>query len=460
MFIHDHIIINEKNPQQAFALEVAAKLRAAGFEALWAGGCVRDLQLGIEPTDYDVATSARPEQVQAIFRRSLSVGASFGVIVVQGNDETGDIEVATFRSDGQYSDGRRPDSVEFCDARNDALRRDFTINGMFFDPVAGEIVDYVGGREDLKNGYLRAIRDPLERFTEDKLRLLRAVRFAARFHLNIDPATLAAIRAMASQIHVVSVERIAQEFHKMLPHSSRVNGMRLLRESGLLKEILPECERMIGVIQQKPAYPDADVWEHTLRVLELLPGKPGFTLAMGTLLHDVGKPDAMVNDNGRITFYHHESIGRELANRICLRWKLSSAEIRRICWLVEYHQYLGKAMQMKESKIKKILSEPGVEELLDLHEADALASTGDKSQIDYCRFYLKDQPQGPINPPLLLTGHDLARLGLNPGPIYKIVLDYVRDAQLDRRIQNKSQATDLAIEFLKDNKTLYDNMNE
>jgi poly(A) polymerase len=265
---------------------------------------------------------------------------------------------------------------------------------------------------------------------------------------------------MASQIHVVSVERIAQEFHKMLPHSSRVNGMRLLRESGLLKEILPECERMIGVIQQKPAYPDADVWEHTLRVLELLPGKPGFTLTMGTLLHDVGKPDAMVNDNGRITFYHHESIGRELANRICLRWKLSSAEIRRICWLVEYHQYLGKAMQMKESKIKKILSEPGVEELLDLHEADALASTGDKSQIDYCRFYLKDQPQGPINPPLLLTGHDLARLGLNPGPIYKIVLDYVRDAQLDRRIQNKSQATDLAIEFLKDNKTLYDNMNE
>lgn len=449
MQLTDHINIHKDDAKQQFALEVAARLRQAGFEALWAGGCVRDLLLGLEPTDYDIATNARPEQVQALFRRSLAVGASFGVIVVQGNEASGDIEVATFRSDGQYSDGRRPDSVQFCDARNDALRRDFTINGMFFDPVACQVVDYVGGRDDLKNGYLRAIRDPLERFTEDKLRLLRAVRFAARFGLAIDPATLTAIRAMAGRIHAVSVERIAQEFHKMLPHPSRVAGMKLLRQTSLLDELLPEMAQTIGVIQEKPAYPDADVWEHTLRVLELLPGRPGFTLAMGTLLHDVGKPAAMSTEKGRITFYHHETIGRDMANRICRRWKLSNAETQRICWLVEYHQFLGRAMQMKESKIKTILAEPGVDELLDLHEADAMASTGDKSQIDYCRFYLREQPQGPINPPMLISGHDLARLGVKPGPIYKLLLDHVREAQLDRRVLNKPQAIDLALEFLK-----------
>lgn len=453
MQLIDRIAIDDTNPRQRFALKVAARLREAGFEALWAGGCVRDLQLGIEPTDYDVATNARPDDVQQLFRRSLAVGASFGVIVVQGTPESGDVEVATFRADGDYLDGRRPSSIEFCDAQNDAMRRDFTINGMFFDPVEQKVIDYVGGREDLKNQVLRAIRDPWERFCEDKLRLLRAVRFAARFNLNLESATLAAIQAMSPEITVVSIERIAQEFHKMLPHPSRAKGMRLLLDSGLLDILLPEVAQMIGLPQNKPKYPDDDLWEHTLRVMDLLPGKPGFTLAFAALLHDVGKPGAMTQENDRTTFYGHESMGREIAQKICHRWKLSTAETRRVCWLVAYHQYLGKSTQLKESKLKRILAEPGIDELLDLHEADALASTGDTGSVDYCRYYLKEQPQGPINPPLLFTGHDLARLGIKPGPVFKMVLEKVREAQLDRQIESKKDATDLALSLCEESGT-------
>lgn len=450
MHLLDPISLDNSDTRQQFAVKVAARLREAGFEALWAGGCVRDLQLGINPTDYDVATNARPEQVQKLFRRSLAVGASFGVIVVQGSPETGDIEVATFRSDGDYLDGRRPASVQFCDARNDALRRDFTINGMFFDPFEHRVIDYVGGRDDLQNGVLRAIREPLERFREDKLRLLRAVRFAARFGLKMDQATLAAIQAMAAEITVVSVERVAQEFHKMLPHSSRVLGMQLLRETGLLHVLLPELVETIGLPQNKPAYPDDDLWQHTLRVMGHLPGKPTFTLAFAALLHDVGKPVSMKRENGRTTFYGHEITGKQIALEVCHRWKLSTSELRRICWLVEFHQYLGKATQLKESKLKRLLAEPGIDELLDLHEADALASTGDRTSVDYCRYYLREQPQGPINPPLLFTGHDLARMGVKPGPVFKTVLEKVREAQLDRLIDSKKEAMELAMELCKE----------
>lgn len=445
MKLVEKISLTENHSRQAFAVNVAKRLREAGFEALWAGGCVRDLLLGIEPTDYDVATNATPDDVRSLFRRSLSVGASFGVVVVQGSPETGDIEVATFRSDGEYLDGRRPASVQYCDARNDALRRDFTINGMFFDPFQQEVIDYVGGQDDLQQGVLRAIREPLERFREDKLRLLRAIRFAARFGLKIETNTLSAVQSMAGQINVVSIERVAQEFHKMLPHVSRVEAMRLLQSTGLLQVLIPELTKTIGLPQNKPAHPNADLWEHTLKVMELLPGKPSFTLAFAALLHDIGKPDSLNTDHGKTTFYGHEIRGRDIALKICHRWKLSSAEIRQIGWLVEYHQYLGKATQMKESKLKRILAEPGIGELLDLHEADALASTGDTGNIDYCRYYLREQPQGPINPPLLFTGHDLAKLGMRPGPLFKTILDRIREAQLDRQIESKKDANEMAI---------------
>ena len=438
------------SPKRQFARTVVERLRQAGHQALFAGGCVRDLLLGREPTDYDVATSALPDQVRGLFRRSLAVGASFGVIVVQGSPETGDIEVATFRSDGEYLDGRRPASVRFSDAREDAQRRDFTINGMFFDPLEGEVIDYVGGRNDLLAGHLRAIGNPTERFAEDKLRLLRAVRFAARFGLEIDPGTLAAVQQMAPQIHVVSVERIAQEFHKLLPDKNRVHGMNLMLKAALLQEILPETMPMIGLPQAKPAQPGGDLWDHTLAVMAPLPGKPSFCLALAALLHDIGKPTAARVEDGRWSFHGHELYGKEIAGKICHRWKLSTAEVQRVSWLVEYHQYLGSPTKLRESKLKKILAEPGIGELLDLHEADALASTGDKSAIDYCRYYLKEEPQGPINPPLLFTGHDLARLGVKPGPIFKTVLDRVREAQLERTLENKKDATRLATELCRE----------
>lgn len=441
---------DHSSPARTFARDVVVRLREAGHQALFAGGCVRDLLIGREPTDYDVATSALPDQVRGLFRRSLAVGASFGVIVVQGSPETGDVEVATFRSDGEYLDGRRPASVRFSDAREDAQRRDFTINGMFFDPIECRLIDYVGGRDDLVSGQLRAIGDPVARFMEDKLRLLRAVRFASRFGMEIDPATLAAIQSMAGGIHVVSVERIAQEFHKLLPDPNRAHGMKLLRQSGLLQEILPEVMQMIGLPQSKPQQPDGDLWDHTLAVMESLPGKPSFCLALAALLHDVGKPKAARNDDGKWSFHGHELYGRQIAEQICSRWKLSTAEIHRVAWLVEFHQYLGSPMKLRESKLKKILAEPGIGELLDLHEADAVASTGDKSAVDYCRDYLKEEPQGPINPPLLFTGHDLARLGVKPGPIFKTVLDRIREAQLDRTIDSKKEAARLAVELCRE----------
>jgi poly(A) polymerase len=433
-----------EDAKRRFALEVVRRLHDNGHQALLAGGCVRDMLMGREPTDYDVATSALPDQVRALFRRSLAVGASFGVIVVQGSPESGDIEVATFRSDGEYQDGRRPATVRFSSPREDAQRRDFTINGLFFDPVEDRIIDYVGGQEDMKAGLLRAIGRPHDRFTEDKLRLLRAVRFAARFGLRIEPETSKAIRAMAPQIHVVSAERIAQEMRKMLPHSSRAEAMRLMRAIGLSQELLPEAEAMIGLEQNKPAMPGCDLWEHSLKVLESLPGDPGFPLALAALLHDSGKPDCMANDGGKRTFYGHEFAGRKKAAAVCSRWKLSTAETDRVTWLVEHHQYLGAATTLRESKLKRIMAHPGIHDLIDLHEADALASTGDVSQAEYCRFYLREQPQGPIDPPLLFTGHDLARLGVKPGPIFKKVLDKIREAQLDRLITDKRQATEMA----------------
>jgi poly(A) polymerase len=311
---------------------------------------------------------------------------------------------------------------------------------MFMDPISGEILDFVGGRADLEKRILRAIGDPEARFAEDKLRLLRAVRFAARFDLAIDPATWAAIRRMAESARVVAAERIAQELRRMLVHPSRSLAMELAMEAGLLQVLLPPVARMKGLFQGKPVQPDGDLWDHTRLVLELLPPEPSFPLALAALLHDVGKPDTKGLQNGKVTFYHHEQVGRSIAESIARDLKLANAERERLSWLVEFHQYLGEAMKLREAKLKRILAEPGIDELLALHRADALATTGDASHVDYCEAYLRDQPTGPINPPPLLTGHDLARHGLKPGPHFKELLDQVREAQLDRAIQNKKDA--------------------
>jgi poly(A) polymerase len=434
--------MSDAEARRQFALEVVQRLQRAGQTALWAGGCVRDLLLGQTPADYDVATDATPEHVMRILPyRSVTVGISFGVVRVLAPGHSGtEVEVATFRSDGAYVDGRRPESVVFSSPEVDASRRDFTINGMFWDPVAERLIDHVGGREDLERRMLRAIGDPAARFREDKLRLLRAVRMAARFHLAIESATGSAVRAMAAEVVGVSAERISQELRRMLVHPTRARAMALALDLGVLGPVVPQAVRMRGLFQGKPTQPEGDLWDHTMLVLALLPPDPSFPLALAALLHDVGKPFSRGYKNGRLTFHDHEQVGASIAETVGRRLKLSNSERERLTWLVRFHQYLGEAKRMRESKLKRMLAEPGIDELLELHRADALATTGDTSQVDYCREYLAHPPSGPINPPPLLTGHDLVRHGLEPGPQFAILLERVRELQLDGQIQSKREA--------------------
>jgi poly(A) polymerase len=434
--------------EREFAISVVQTLHDAGFQALWAGGCVRDELLGLVPKDYDVATDARPDEVRKLFRRNVPVGESFGVVKVLGPRQAGgpplDVEVATFRTDVGYSDGRRPDEVVFATAREDALRRDFTINGMFYDPLQGQLIDHVGGQADLHARVLRAIGDAALRFEEDKLRLLRAVRIATRFELTIEPATEAAVRRMAAEIRVVSAERIAQELRQLLVHPRRARGLSLLLELGLVAPILPELLPMKGLPQGSPQQPTGDLWDHVLRVLDLLGPAPSFPLALAALLHDVGKPRTVGRTPDRYTFYGHEHVGARLADEIGRRLKLSNDERQRTVWLVEKHQVLADARRLRTSKLKVLLVHAGIHELLALHRADALASRRDVDHVEYCEALLRDWPAEELDPPPLLTGHDLAKLGLAQGPQFKVLLEAVREAQLDGTIKSKTEALALA----------------
>jgi poly(A) polymerase len=435
--------MTEDESSRDFALEIVRRLQGAGFQALWAGGCVRDLILGQTPADYDVASDATPEQVMATLPfRAVPVGISFGVVRVRRSHGPGgvEVEVATFRSDGAYVDGRRPESVVFSSPELDAARRDFTINGMFLDPLTDRLIDYVGGEVDLRNRLLRAIGEPEARFQEDKLRVLRAIRLAARFQFQIEPATLTAIKSMAGQVVSVSKERIAQELRKMLIHESRADAMELALETGLVAAILPDLLPMKGTFQGKPMQPEGDLWDHAMLVLKLLPVNPSFTLAFAALLHDVGKPRTRALDEGRYRFHNHQQVGARISEHLCRDLKLSNAERDRITWLVTFHQYLGEAKKLRESTLKRILAEPGIDELLALHRADALASTGNTEHVDYCDYYRTVEPAGPINPPPLITGHDLVRLGLEPGVRFAKILDQVREGQLEGEIQTKRAA--------------------
>jgi poly(A) polymerase len=439
--------------EREFAIAVVRRLHEAGYQALWAGGCVRDELLGLVPKDYDVATDARPEEVRRLFRRTVAVGMSFGVVEVlgpRGPDAGLKVQVVTFRADGEYRDGRHPEEVVFASAREDALRRDFTINGMFFDPLEGRLLDFVGGQEDLKNKVLRAIGDPAARFAEDKLRLLRAVRFATRFDLSLDPATEAALKAMAGQIPVVSAERIAEELRRLLVYPLRARGVNLLYETGLAAAILPELLPMKGLPQGPPDAPSGDLWDHVLRVLDLLGPEPSFPLAFAALLHDVGKPRTVGRTPDRYTFYYHEHVGCRLASEICLRLKLANIERERVEWLVEKHQVLSDARHMRTSKLKMLLVHPGIRELLALHRADALASGRGTEHVDYCEFLLREWSKAELNPPPLLTGHDLTRHGLEPGPLFKHLLDAVREAQLEGTITTPKQALELVDRLLEE----------
>jgi poly(A) polymerase len=444
--------------EREFALEVVTRLQEAGYQALWAGGCVRDELLGLPPKDYDVATDARPETVRKLFRRTVAVGMSFGVVEVLGPRTPAGplkVQVATFRQewyDPEAGDGRRPDEVVFSSAREDALRRDFTINGMFFDPVRGELLDYVGGQEDLRARILRAIGNPSERFAEDKLRLLRAVRMATRFGMEVEPATAAAVRAMAPQITVVSAERIAQELRGLLVDPRRARGVRLMDELGLVAPILPELLPMKGLPQGPPAAPTGSLWDHVLRVLDLLGPAITFPLALAALLHDVGKPRTVGRTPDRYTFYYHEHVGARLADAICVRLKLSNEEREQTVWLVAKHQVLADARHMRTSTLKPLLAHRWIGPLLALHRADALACGRGTDHVDYCELLLGEWGEAELNPPTLVSGHDLMKLGLEPGPLYKRLLDAVREAQLEGTVTTPKQALDLVGRLLREDK--------
>ncbi len=437
--------------EREFAIDVVRRLQEAGHQALWAGGCVRDELLGLVPKDYDIATDAHPEQVRRLFRRTIAVGMSFGVVEVLGPRDVAPllkVQVATFRNDGAYIDGRRPIEVTFSSAREDAERRDFTINGMFFDPLRGELLDHVGGRQDLEAKLLRAIGDPALRFGEDKLRLLRAVRMATRFELTIEPATGAAIEAMAPQITVVSAERIAEELRQLLVHLRRVPGLNLLFDTGLCAAILPELLPMKGLPQGPPKAPTGDLWDHVLRVMDLLGPAPSFPLALATLLHDVGKPRTVGRTPDRYTFYYHEHVGARLASELCQRLKLTNAERERVEWLVEKHQFLCDAPHMRTSKLKAILIHPGIRELLALHRADSLASGHGTEHVEFCEKCLREWGRDVLDPESVVTGADLIALGLTPGPPFKRLLDAVREAQLEGTITTRELGLELVQRLL------------
>src|SRR5271155_2089046 len=444
--------------RKEFAISIVQTLRQHGFQAYLAGGCVRDLLLKREPADYDVATSATPAQVMEIFPDTYAVGVQFGVVLVpvpedqrtEGNEneppKSRAIEVATFRSDLGYSDGRRPDEVRFSqDPRQDVERRDFTINGMMLDPVSGEVLDFVGGRRDLEAGIIRTIGDPELRFAEDKLRMLRAVRFAARFEYGIEAQTLAAIQRLAHEIQVVSRERVRDELTKMLIEGHGRRAFLLLDESGLLKEVLPEISAMKGVQQPPEFHPEGDVFAHTLLLLENLPHPPPPTLAWGALLHDVGKPATFRVAPDRIRFDDHVNVGVKIAEEICERLRFSNHDAAQILALDDNHMRFSHATRMNQSTLKKFLRMPGFDEHLALHRADSLASHRNLSTYEFIREQLAEIPPEKIRPVALVTGDDLIAAGYTPGPGFREILEAVEDAQLEGRLLSR----DTALEFVK-----------
>jgi poly(A) polymerase len=405
------------DPQLAreFALEVVRRLRESGHQSIWAGGCVRDQLMGQPPKDYDVATDAVPDRIREIFgkRRTLPIGAAFGVITVIGPKGAGQLDVATFRRDAAYSDGRHPDSVAFSDAEHDAQRRDFTINGLFYDPLADQVIDYVGGQEDLARRVIRAIGDPLARIAEDKLRMLRAVRFAARFDFAFDEATLAAIKQQARELIIVSAERVAAELRLILTHTSRARGTVLLAETGLLEVVLPEAA---------PLLQSRDQWSRSLSVLNALES-PTFSMSLAALLRDLGPADD----------------GKNLARIVFDRWKLSTDELEGVEKLLREESIIRTASRQPWPKLQRILVAPRIDELLGYCEPIARVIDGTTAEIDFCRAKLT-LPTTELDPLPLITGDDLKQLGIPPGPAYRELLDAVRDAQFEKQIKTREDA--------------------
>jgi len=424
------------------ALHICEVLSGNGHQAYLVGGCVRDLELGREPADFDVATDALPERVVSLFPDSLTIGAKFGVILV--HESGADVEVATFRSDVGYSDGRHPDRVIFSrTAEEDVRRRDFTINGLLLDPRTEQVLDFVGGRDDLSAGLVRAIGEPDRRFGEDKLRMLRAVRFAARFGYSIEPATFDAIRKRANEITEVSAERVRDELTRLLTEGAARRAFELLDATGLLAPLLPGIARMKGVAQPPQFHPEGDVWVHTLMMLEGLPAGAAPTLAWGVLLHDVGKPPTFTPPSGpgdRIRFDRHVEVGTAMALEICRALRFSNDDIDQIEALVANHLRFKDLFQMRPATLKRFVRLPRFEEHLELHRLDCLSSHRNLEAYEFVRRFLAETPPEQVRPQRLVTGEDLKEMGYQPGPLYKEILQAVEDAQLDGALGDHEQA--------------------
>jgi poly(A) polymerase len=422
---------------EALAHAVIGKLRGAGHQAYLVGGCVRDLLLGVKPKDFDISTDARPDRIMDLFPKSGRVGALFGVVLVR--DVFDQVEVATFRSDHEYEDGRHPEVVRFeSDPRQDVLRRDFTINGLMMDPETGEVLDFVGGREDLKRGVVRAIGDPDTRFREDHLRLLRAVRFGARLGFEIEAQTLDAVRRNHELIQRVAAERVRDELVRILTEGGARRGFELLDLTGMLEDLLPEVAAMKGVEQPPEYHPEGDVWKHTLLLLEQL-DHPSTALALGALLHDVGKPPTF-RVAERIRFDGHVEEGVRLAHGILHRLRFSREEMEQVEALIANHMRFKDVERMKDSTLKRFLRMPGFEEHLELHRLDVSSSNKNLENYDLARRKLKEYPEEHLKPQPLVTGADLIGAGYEPGPVFSRILEAVEDAQLEGRIRTSVEA--------------------
>jgi poly(A) polymerase len=424
-------------PAKENALAIVRRLRAAGYESYLAGGCVRDMLLNKEPQDYDITTSAKPNDIARIFPDTVPVGAQFGVMLVVIDGAA--FEVASFRYDGPYLDGRHPSHVGYGSLREDVLRRDFTINGMVYDPVEDRIVDLVGGQKDLAARTVRAIGDARARFEEDRLRMIRAVRFAASLEFSVEKKTLAAIRELAPSVTQVSAERIGDESTRILTEGGARRGIELLDATGLLEVLLPEITAMKGVEQSPDYHPEGDVFAHTLLLLSQL-NAPTETLAYGCLLHDVAKPVCIRKEAGRITFYGHMERGAEMAQAILQRLKRSRDTWERVAYLVRNHLRHTQAPNMRLSTLKRFLAEDGIAELLELTRIDALAANGDLTHYHFCKEKLAQLKDEEIHPEPLVRGRDLIALGLIPGPLFSEILAQVEEAQLGGELNTREQA--------------------
>lgn len=431
----------------AGALEIVKTLGEKGHEAFFVGGCVRDALLGVECDEIDIATGATPEQIQRTFPKTVAVGESFGVVLVI--KENMKFEVATFRRESSYGDGRHPEYVDYTKSpEEDVRRRDFTINGMLYDPVSGELYDYVEGLGDLERRLVRTIGDPEKRFGEDRLRMMRAVRFASCLGFELDGAALSAVRNEAAAISVVSGERIREELVKILTRRNPGNGLRLLSSSGLLRHFLPEVECMHGVRQPPQFHPEGDVFEHTCLVMDMLhgntDGRYSEELAVAALLHDVGKPPTY-SESDRIRFNGHDRVGARMSEGICRRLRFSRKQIKRISELILEHLKFKDVFNMRKSTLKRFLSLPYFEEHMQMHLADCMASHGQTDAYDFIREKMEEYGREEIKPPPLLNGRDLIDLGYSPGPVFSEILGQVEELQLENRLSSKEEAIEFVL---------------